>query len=148
MLVRAARPGDVDRLVAILVGGSREPDAEDPMHPERYVRALERIRAAGGDVLVAERDGEVAGLAQVLVLEHLQHAGGRVAEVESVHVDERHRRTGVGSALLAEAVRWATARGCYRVQLTSHVARGEAHAFYERCGFTASHVGYKLPLET
>ena len=32
------------------------------------------------------------------------------------------------------------------VQLTSDVARPDAHRFYERLGFTASHVGFKLQL--
>ena len=44
---------------------------------------------------------------------------------------------------LAEARR----RGCALVQLTTDRARPDAHRFYERLGFVASHVGYKLVLD-
>lgn len=145
--VRPAVPGDAPAIARLLAQGSRTPDAEDPSAPERYTAATERIRAAGGDVLVADYDGAVAGVCQVLLLQHLQHAGGKVAEVESVHVGDEHRRHGVGAALLDAAVTWAAAKGCYRVQLTSHEDRGDAHRFYAARGFVPSHVGFKLVLD-
>lgn len=37
-------------------------------------------------------------------------------------------------------------QNCQLVQLTSDVTREDAHRFYERLGFTASHVGFKLAL--
>jgi GNAT superfamily N-acetyltransferase len=47
-------------------------------------------------------------------------------------------------------VRWAVAeaarRGCALVQLTTDTRRTDAHRFYERLGFTASHVGFKMTL--
>jgi GNAT superfamily N-acetyltransferase len=47
-------------------------------------------------------------------------------------------------------MRWAIAearrRGCGLVQLTSDKSRLDAHRFYERLGFVASHQGYKLQL--
>lgn len=33
------------------------------------------------------------------------------------------------------------------MQLTSDASRGEAHRFYGRLGFTASHVGFKMTLD-
>jgi GNAT superfamily N-acetyltransferase len=44
------------------------------------------------------------------------------------------------------AIELARRRGALRVQLTSNVRRGRAHAFYERLGFEPSHVGMKLYL--
>ncbi len=145
--VRPAIESDAPSIARLLAEGSRTPAAEDPSTPQRYVEATARIRATGGDVLVAEYDGEVAGVCQVLLLQHLQHAGGKVAEVESVHVDDDYRRHGVGAALLEAAVAWAAANGCYRVQLTSHEDRGDAHRFYAALGFVPSHVGFKLVLD-
>jgi GNAT superfamily N-acetyltransferase len=47
-------------------------------------------------------------------------------------------------------LRWAIAearrQGCFRLQLTSHLTRTDAHRFYERLGFVNSHAGMKLPL--
>lgn len=134
-------------IATLLVGGSLSPEAEDVAVPERYERAIERIRAQGGEVLVAEEQDRVVGVCQLLDLAHLQHQGGHVAEVESLHVAPDRRSTGIGSKLLDAAVEWASLRGCYRVQLTSNVARHEAHRFYEANGFVASHVGFKRSLD-
>ena len=56
------------------------------------------------------------------------------------------RGQGVGAALFTWAVEEARRRGCGLVQLTTDTRRPEAHRFYERLGFTASHVGFKLQL--
>ena len=97
-------------------------------------------------MLVAEQDGVVVGVCQLIVFRHLQGRGGLCAELESVHVHPDHRGRGIGSVLVRDAVARARAVGCYRVQLTSNRARPEAHRFYERLGFVPSHVGFKLPL--
>jgi len=81
------------------------------------------------------------------VFRHLQAKGGRCAEIESVHVHPDHRGSGVGTALLRDAVARARALGCYRVQLTSNARREDAHRLYERLGFSPTHVGFKMPLE-
>ncbi len=144
--VRPATADDAGPIAGLLVRGSREPDAEDPAREWRYAAAIDRVRARGGEVLVATLDGEVVGCCQVGVVEHVQHAGGRACELESVHVDEGRRNAGIGRALVEAAVEWGVARGCYRAQLTSHVSRTDAHRFYERCGFAPTHVGFKRPL--
>jgi GNAT superfamily N-acetyltransferase len=48
--------------------------------------------------------------------------------------------------MMAWAVEESRRRGCQLVQLTSDKARPGAHRFYERLGFTASHIGFKLQL--
>jgi GNAT superfamily N-acetyltransferase len=145
--VRPAAKTDAVAIATLLVGGSRDPSSEDPGSPERYAAAIARIREEGGEVLVADDGGEVVGVCQLLDLAHLQHQGGRVAEIESVHVAADRRGTGIGSRLLEAAVAWAASRGCYRVQLTSHIERADAHRFYEANGFVASHVGFKRHLD-
>jgi hypothetical protein len=40
----------------------------------------------------------------------------------------------------------ARARGCVRLQLTTNKNRIDAHRFYKRLGFVASHEGMKLKL--
>ena len=131
-------------LGALPGGGVPTEDATDLAH---YADALHEIDRAGGAVLVAELRGEVVGVCQLIVFRHLQRRGGRCAEIESVHVHPDHRGTGVGGALLADAVGRARALGCYRVQLTSNAARADAHRFYQRAGFAPTHVGFKLYLQ-
>jgi GNAT superfamily N-acetyltransferase len=141
--VRDARTGEGAVLAALLDGGALVPGTEDPADPAPYEAALAEVAAGDGAVLVAEVGGEVVGVCQLLVLRHLQHRGGRCAELESMHVRADHRGRGIGAVLLAAAVGRAEAADCYRIQLTSNLARGDAHRFYEAHGFVASHRGFK-----
>ncbi len=145
--VREASVEDAARLAALLDGGSLTVK-EDVADVAAYREALAEILATDGQtVLVAERGGEVVGMCQLITFRHIQERGGRCAEVESVHVDEAWRGRGIGSTLMGEAVRRARAEGCYRVQLTSNLARVEARQWYELLGFEASHAGFKLYLD-
>jgi GNAT superfamily N-acetyltransferase len=150
VVVRAAEESDLARVVVLLMHGALpdRPGREDPSRLAPYAAALREIHRAGGEVLVAVVGEQVVGVCQLLVLQHLQARGGRCAELESVHVHPDYRGTGVGTALVRHAVERARALGCYRVQLTSDGGRPDAHRFYERQGFTPSHVGFKLPLAT
>ena len=148
LLIRRATEADLPRAIELLALGAvpdaRPHNSDSPDHIGPYRSALREIDATGGAVLVAELGAEVIGVCQLLVFRHLQARGGLCAELESVHVHPEHRGTGVGSALVREAVDRARALGCYRVQLTSNAVREDAHRFYERLGFTPSHVGFKL----
>ena len=138
-----AQTSDLPRLVALLAAGSLR-GGEDAACLASYQSALEEISATPGtDVLVAEIDGEVVGMCQLITFRHLQEQGGRCAEIESMHVDEGHRSSGIGGALLEAAVERAAAAGCYRIQLTSNTRRQAAHRFYLRHRFAASHLGFK-----
>jgi GNAT superfamily N-acetyltransferase len=56
------------------------------------------------------------------------------------------RNRGLGAQLIDWIVAEARRRGCARVELTSNAQRVDARRFYERLGFTGSHVGFKLYL--
>ncbi|MCC3268327.1 GNAT family N-acetyltransferase [Arthrobacter gengyunqii] len=71
-------------------------------------------------------------------------AGASRLLVGAVRVDAGLRGNGLGSAMMAWAVEEGRRRGASMVQLTSDRARDSAHRFYERLGFTPSHVGFKL----
>ena len=147
MNIRMAGPDDASRLVELLIGGAIRP-SEDPTDLAPYAAALEDIITdPAATVLVAEEESEVVGMCQVITFRHLQQTGGRCAEIESMHVDGRYRSHGIGTMLVAAAIDWARAKGCYRVQLTSNKARTDAHRFYLRNGFEASHEGFKLYLD-
>lgn len=143
VVVRTATTADTDALVALLVDGTLG-GAEDPEDRAAYRDALAEIEATvGSDVLVAEIDATVVGMCQLTLIRHVQERGGRCAEIESMHVAADRRGGGIGRMLLDAAVDRARAAGCYRVQLTSNSVRTDAHRFYVRAGFAASHVGFK-----
>jgi GNAT superfamily N-acetyltransferase len=146
--IRLAEEGDIPRILELFEYGSLRAGKEDPADLPPYRAALSEISQAPGGVLVAVAGNEVVGVCQLIVFRHLQSRGGLCAEVESVHVHPDFRRHGVGRLLMADALERAGALGCYRLQLTSNVARGEAHRFYEALGFEASHRGFKLIVAT
>jgi GNAT superfamily N-acetyltransferase len=146
VVVRPAAEGDVARIVELFEHGTLVQGKEDPSDPGTYVAALAEIASGRGAVLLAEVDGEVVGVCQLIVFRHLQSRGGLCAEIESVHVHPDQRGQGIGAILMESAVARARELGCYRVQLTSNNVRTEAHRFYERLGFEQSHQGFKLRL--
>jgi GNAT superfamily N-acetyltransferase len=135
--------GDVDSAVELLRGGSLTPESEDPTHVGDYWSAVEETRRQRGDVLVADVDGAVVGVCQVIIFQHFQHAGGWCAEIESVHVRSDLRSRGIGALLLRAAEELAVERGCYRIQLTSRNVRVDAHRFYLANGYEQTSQGFK-----
>ena len=68
------------------------------------------------------------------------------AQIEGVRVSGAHRGARIGEALVHEAIARAKAAACGLIQLTTDKSRADAHRFYERLGFVATHEGMKLPL--
>ncbi|HEY5439320.1 MAG TPA: GNAT family N-acetyltransferase [Acidimicrobiales bacterium] len=143
MEVRPIARDDIRAAIALLIGGSLTPQFERPECPDEYWLAVVETRRQRGDVLVAEHEGEVVGVCQVIVFQHFQHAGGWCAELESVHVRSDMRGQGIGAQLLAGAEEFARTRDCYRVQLTSRNVRGDAHRFYLANGYGQTSQGFK-----
>lgn len=83
---------------------------------------------------------------QLSFLPGLARRGALRAQIEAVRVHESNRGRGLGAAMLGWAIEEARRRGCGLVQLTTDKARPDAHRFYERLGFVASHQGMKLRL--
>jgi GNAT superfamily N-acetyltransferase len=61
-------------------------------------------------------------------------------------VSGKLRRSGLGAMLLRYVMDEGRRRGAIVAQFTSNKARQDAHMFYERMGFKASHDGYKISL--
>ena len=147
--IRDARRDDLPRVVALLaddpLGAGRELPGE-PLVPA-YAAAFDAMAAQGGnELLVATTGDEVVGCLQLVVIPGLSRAGMLRGQIEGVRVASAHRGRGIGELLVAEAVERARAAGCGLVQLTSDVSRADAHRFYERLGFAATHVGMKLTI--
>lgn len=145
--MRDAVVTDASRIAELLAMGAVVPGHADPAELLGIADAIAEIAAtAAGAVLVAEIGGLVVGVCQLITFRHVQQGGGRCAEIESMYVDPALRSRGVGALLVAAAIARARSLGCYRIQLTSNKHRTDAHRFYERCGFVASHEGFKLLL--
>jgi ribosomal protein S18 acetylase RimI-like enzyme len=146
---REAVAADLPAIVAMLaeddLGRGRE-DASPPLKPA-YRTAFDAIAAdPNQNFVVAERDGRIVGFLQVSFIPGLSRQGAWRGNIESVRVAASERGRGLGAALMRHAIGLCRARGCRLVQLTSDKRREEAHRFYGRLGFAASHEGFKLAL--
>ena len=149
--LRDARRSEVPVIVAMLaddmLGGSREVTSE-PL-PESYYKAFDALaRDPNNRLLIAELEGEIVGTLQITFIHGLSRQGAKRALLEAVRVAAPCRGKGIGEEIVRAAVEIARAAGCAMVQLTTEKSRKDAHRFYERLGFTASHEGMKLILVT
>jgi GNAT superfamily N-acetyltransferase len=149
IIIRPATRADIPAIVHLLaddpLGQKRERD-EDPL-PAAYYEAFEQIDGdPRNQLVVVEAYGEVVGTLQLTMLPYLTHQGGTRAQIEAVRVDKRYRSHGVGQVLFEWAIEQARQAGCRMVQLTTNAEREDAHRFYTRLGFVASHIGMKLDL--
>lgn len=80
------------------------------------------------DLLVAEEDGEVLGMATVSVI---FGAGIRKnAYLEDFVVSSKTRGKGVGGMIWKEILNWAKEKGCSKLEFTSGRGREAAQQFY------------------
>ncbi len=116
--------------------------------PSQMRRAFEALtRGRDHHILVAESEGEIVGTLHLLIFRHLGHGLHPAAIAENVVVRGDHRSKGIGETMLAEAARIARVNRCYKMALTTNVARKRAHRFYERLGWRRTHYGYSLGLD-
>ncbi len=107
-----------------------------PTPTESVVPRIDRLREyAQARVIVAVVEGSPVGLATIH-LRHMINHEAPIGQLTLLVVDERVRGQGVGRVLVAESEAWARARGCKRFVVTTALRRTEAHAFYEKLGFT------------
>ena len=145
--IRDAAEADLPEILAMLVddvlGAARDSGMVDPA----YAEALRAIQAEPNSrQLVAVENGQVVGCFQLSFLPGLGRHGSWRAQIESVRVARQRRNGGVGAAMMRWAIEAARERGCALVQLTTDKRRADAHRFYRRLGFEASHEGMKLML--
>ncbi|HEY0048672.1 MAG TPA: GNAT family N-acetyltransferase [Pyrinomonadaceae bacterium] len=147
---RRATREDLPEIVRMLsddfLGRARE-RYENPL-PESYIKAFEEIEAdKNNELIVAETGGEILGTLQITFTPSISFQGGKRATIESVRVDEKYRRRGIGKKLMLWAIKRAREENCFAVQLTTNAERADAHRFYENLGFKGSHLGMKLYLK-
>jgi len=146
--VREATADDFDALLRLLDGMDESMYGGRGHAAERDVRSLYDSVLADPDqrLLVAEDGGRLVGSAHLMVLRHFGRSLSRSGVVEGVVVEPAYRRAGVGAALMRAVAEAARMAGCYKLALTSNLARTGAHRFYSRLGWKRTHYGYSLEL--
>jgi N-acetylglutamate synthase-like GNAT family acetyltransferase len=147
IMIRRARRDDIRAIVTMLaddhLGRARE-RLEEPL-PESYFAAFARLDADPSiQLVVAEEGGIVVGCLQLCILPGLSSQGASRGLIEDVRVALNRRSRGIGEQLVQWAIAQARERQCKLVELLTHQTRVDAQRFYERLGFSKSHVGMTI----
>jgi len=148
--VRRATADDLPAIVGLLaddeLGATREAGTDPDL--ASYRTAFAAIDGDPGQLLLVAtaEDGQAAATMQLTFIPGLARQGALRAQIEAVRVGAGYRSQGLGEAMITWAIAEARRRGCRMVQLTSDKRRADAHRFYQRLGFSATHEGFKLPL--
>jgi ribosomal protein S18 acetylase RimI-like enzyme len=149
MIFRPATTADLPAILAMLIDdelGKLREDPGTPLNPS-YLEAFEAIARDPNQLLaVADQDSQVVGCLQLTFLPGLSHRGAWRGQIEGVRIAASQRSSGLGKAMMEWAIAQCRASGCRMVQLTTDKRRHDAHRFYARLGFVASHEGMKLEL--
>ncbi|MER6268229.1 MULTISPECIES: GNAT family N-acetyltransferase [unclassified Streptomyces] len=145
--IRTAVADDVPAIVGMLADDPLGARRETPDDLAPYLSALERLSAdPNQQLVVAVREGRVVGTLQLTIIPGLSRRGATRSIIEGVRIHADERGSGLGTRFIEWAVDESRRQGCQLVQLTSDTSRVDAHRFYERLGFTASHTGFKLEI--
>ena len=148
--MRRATTADLPAIVGLLaddpLGAIRE-RAGLPLDG-RYLEAFAGIDADPRQLLmVATLAGNIVGCMQLSFIPGLSRLCSQRALIEGVRVAAALRGRGIGEDMILWAKGEALRRHCRILQLTTDRSRQDAHRFYERLGFAASHIGMKLDLD-
>jgi ribosomal protein S18 acetylase RimI-like enzyme len=149
IVFRTALLADVPAIVALLADdelGSTREIIGTPLD-QRYVDAFKAIEADANQRLAVVADGdEIIGTLQLSFIPGIARMGSWRGQIEAVRIAAHRRDSGLGQKMFEWAISECRSRGCSLVQLTTDKSRTDAHRFYEKLGFKASHEGYKLAL--
>jgi len=141
--VRPAARRELDRVAALwtllLAHHAGTPALAPAPRPEAAMRAHLDALVAGGDgaLLVAEREGALAGFAALRVLRRPPlFAETERGEIEALYVREEERRRGVGRALAEASLAWLAARGLRRAAIAVAADNAAGQAFWRALGFS------------
>lgn len=143
--VARANESDVPALAALLaddvLGGQRE-----STDLERYAVAFQEIDRDPNHLLVAVRDAEdnLVGTMQLTLIPGLARSGAKRLQIEGCAL--RPARAAPDWVQLCSSGLTSMANGATLAQLTTDKTRTDAHRFYDRLGYQATHEGYKRPL--
>jgi GNAT superfamily N-acetyltransferase len=113
--------------------------------PAAVAERLMAMEAEGRLVLVAELGGKIVGCLSTSVMRVL-HRPAPVGRISMMVIDAAVRGRGIGAALVRAAERELAGAGCRLVEVTSNLARTDAHRFYERLGYERTSVRFSRDL--
>jgi len=136
---------DLPQVVALLASLN---GPEEPAMPLNRAAEIFRRIATYPDYSIWLLSGPqgLLGTYSLMIMDNLGHGGAPEAIVENVAVSSVHRSQGAGTRMMRHAMDQARQRGCYKLVLSSNIARERAHAFYDRLGFSRHGISFQVQL--
>lgn len=122
-VIRAAVQADFEAVAALWRDAGVSRPWNDPARDFGFAMAQDH-----STVLVAERDGRLAGTAMV-------GEDGHRGWVYYLACAPEHQGQGLGRALMDAAEAWLVARGIWKLQLLVRADNADAKGFYEALGY-------------
>ena len=131
-------------LVAVTeIAGRPEAEVEGKTEPAHQVETADQAISAGP----THNGSTLVGTLQLSLLPSLSRRGTLRLQIEAVRIGASAQGIGLGTAVFEWAHDCGRRFGAGLAQLTTDRSRTDAHRFYDRLGYVASHEGMKLPLD-
>lgn len=131
--IRPAAPADLPALLTLYAELETEASPADLAQAERVFARMQQY--PNYTVYVAVAEGVIVGTFALLIMDNLAHHGTPSGIVEDVAVQAAQQGQGIGKHMLRFAMDQCRRAGCYKLTLSSNLARERAHQFYENLGF-------------
>ncbi len=132
--IRPALLADVPHLLALykLLDLAPEPALSIDQAQSRFGELALR---PGHRIYVAEFERQIVGTFALIFIGGLSHGARDSCIVEDVCVVPDRQGSGIGKQMMRFAMEQCAGSDCYKLVLSSHVKRSNAHRFYESLGF-------------
>ncbi len=145
--IRTAEQKDLETILELYHDLTEDPD--DKISLPEAVERFEKIKTYPDYKLyIAEYNDEIAGTFAVLIMDNLAHRGEPSSIVEDVVIRNDLQGKGIGGEMMKYAMEISKQRGCYKMVLSSHLRRENAHRFYESLGFIKHGYSFVVDLKT
>ena len=134
LLIREALENDLPHILKIY--GELTDDPEDKITMDDALKKFEKFKVYPDYKLyVAVIENVIVGTFALLIMDNLAHRGEPSSIVEDVAVSREWQGKGIGKEMMQYAMNISRLKGCYKMVLSSHFRRADAHKFYESLGF-------------
>ena len=134
LAIRPALLADVPQLLALYKLLDLAPEPALPVDQAR-ARFSELALRPGHRIYVAEFERQIVGTFALIFIGGLSHGARDSCIVEDVCVVPDRQGSGIGKQMMRFAMDQCASSDCYKLVLSSHVSRSNAHRFYESLGF-------------
>ncbi len=143
--IRTAEKKDLGKILELYHGLTEDPD--DKITLETAQTKFEKLKTYPDYKLyVAELNNEIVGTFALLIMDNLAHRGEPSSIVEDVVIRRDLQGKGIGRDMMNYAMEISRQKGCYKMVLSSHLRRENAHLFYESLGFKKHGYSYIIDL--